>query len=560
MTVHLWRLCPSGTSDMASANSETAPRETTPPQLQSSDVPDAKQRKFDRQLRLWAAAGQKALEESHVLLVAGDGSGSNSSVAGVETLKNLVLPNVGHFTIADSATVTESDLGINFFLEPGSLGKSRAEETRRYLQELNPDVLGHSISESLSEWLPKQNSLLQYNLIIVCAPLPQEYLQRLSTYALEQSIPLMYMKSQGFYFTASVQLPAEFPIVDTHPDPDTIQDLRLLAPWGDLKAVEAELGDLTALADHEHGHVPWLLILLHYLEEWKQSRSGNYPSSFSEKKEFQKVVASKARTSNPEGGEENFDEAVAAVLKSLNPPQVGSGCKEMFKMESCTNLSQSSANFWLVANAIKQFYEKHSVLPLPGGLPDMKATSQGYINLQTIYKTKARNDVAEVTETVRKLESSLSRTSQITAIEIEQFCKNASFVRVLTNPTKQSIPELRLLNHDSKTLAQLPDMLTSYNSISEIFLAFNADIIPSSTVTELKNLEDEIEGGTLEERITNAIEEVKRSEGAELHNTSSIAGGMVAQEAIKLLTRQYVPVDGVVIWDGIRARTEVVKI
>ena len=61
---------------------------------------------------------------------------------GVETLKNLVLPGIGGFTIVDPATVTETDLGVNFFLEEESLGKSRAEETCRLLRELNPDVEG----------------------------------------------------------------------------------------------------------------------------------------------------------------------------------------------------------------------------------------------------------------------------------------------------------------------------------------------------------------------------------------------------------------------------------
>lgn len=536
---------------------EIAPREVTPPPIQA---PTAKERKYDRQLRLWAAAGQKALEESHVLLVVGNTSGSNSSVAGVETLKNLILPSIGNFTIADSATVSEADLGINFFLEQSSLGKSRAEEAVKFLQELNPDVQGHSISAPIEQWLSKQDSLLPYNLILICAPLPQEQLQRFSNYALEQAVPLVYVKSAGFYFTASVQLPQEIPIVDTHPDPDTTQDLRLLAPWDELRSAEKELGNLNTLSDHDHGHVPWLLILLHYLEEWKASHDDKYPSSFSEKKEFQKLVASKARTSNPEGGEENFDEAVAAILKSINSPQVGSGCRDMFKMHSCTELSQSSPNFWIIANAIKQFYEKHNVLPLPGGLPDMKATSSGYIQLQTIYKNKARADVSEVTETVRILETSLHKQSQIPAAEIEQFCKNASFVRVLTNPEKQPLLELRLQQHDPKTLSKLPATLTNYQTISEVLIALNVNAVPSDTLAELRQLIDEIEGTTIEERLNKAIEEARRCEGAELHNTSSIAGGVVAQEAIKLLTRQYVPVDGVVIWDGIRARTEVVKI
>jgi amyloid beta precursor protein binding protein 1 len=109
--------------------------------------PSSKERRYDRQLRLWAASGQQALEQSRVLLINSDGfiDGFNTpvgGVAGVETLKNLVLPGVGGFTIVDPAVVSETDLGINFFLEESSLGKSRAQETCTFLKELNPDVDG----------------------------------------------------------------------------------------------------------------------------------------------------------------------------------------------------------------------------------------------------------------------------------------------------------------------------------------------------------------------------------------------------------------------------------
>ena len=36
--------------------------------------------------------------------------------AGTETLKNLVLPGVGSFTIVDDANVSLSDLGNDFFV------------------------------------------------------------------------------------------------------------------------------------------------------------------------------------------------------------------------------------------------------------------------------------------------------------------------------------------------------------------------------------------------------------------------------------------------------------
>lgn len=122
-------------------NSRTAMAENigTPPILQG---PTAKEKKYDRQLRLWAASGQAALENAKVLLLQ-----SGSGVVGVETLKNLILPGVGSFTIVDETNVSELDLGVNFFLEESSLGRWRAEETCKFLQELNPEVKINALKE-----------------------------------------------------------------------------------------------------------------------------------------------------------------------------------------------------------------------------------------------------------------------------------------------------------------------------------------------------------------------------------------------------------------------------
>lgn len=113
--------------------------------------PSDKERKYDRQLRLWAAAGQHALEEAHILLL-----NSGSGTVGVETLKNLVLPGIGKFTIVDSEIVNEADLGVNFFLDEESLGQSRAKCCTELLQELNLDVR--------SDWFPRQKVFLSNKL------------------------------------------------------------------------------------------------------------------------------------------------------------------------------------------------------------------------------------------------------------------------------------------------------------------------------------------------------------------------------------------------------------
>lgn len=119
--------------------------------------------KYDRQLRLWGADGQKKLSEASILLI-------NATPAGTEALKNLILPGVGFITILDDQLVKERDLGTNFFVDHGSIGKSRAEVTKNLLLELNEDVRGDHIEENVSKYLSTKDTefFKQFTLIIAC--------------------------------------------------------------------------------------------------------------------------------------------------------------------------------------------------------------------------------------------------------------------------------------------------------------------------------------------------------------------------------------------------------
>lgn len=102
--------------------------------------PSAKEKKYDRQLRLWGANGQNRLEAAHLALF-------GATATGCEVLKNLILPSVGEFTVIDDKVVEEADLGTNFFLDEESIGESRAERTAAILGELNPDAKGSFIQD-----------------------------------------------------------------------------------------------------------------------------------------------------------------------------------------------------------------------------------------------------------------------------------------------------------------------------------------------------------------------------------------------------------------------------
>lgn len=117
--------------------------------------------KYDRQLRLWGADGQKKLSEASILLI-------NATAAGTESLKNLILPGVGFITILDDKLIEERDLGTNFFVTKDSIGKSRAEVTKELLLELNEDVQGDHIHEAPSKYITGKDTefFKQFKLVI----------------------------------------------------------------------------------------------------------------------------------------------------------------------------------------------------------------------------------------------------------------------------------------------------------------------------------------------------------------------------------------------------------
>jgi hypothetical protein len=93
----------------------------TPPLLNG---PTDKEKKYDRQLRLWAANGQQALEDAHILLL-----NSGSGTVGVETLKNLVLPGMVNVSEICMSELTVQVLESLLSLTAPSLLKLTLEST-----------------------------------------------------------------------------------------------------------------------------------------------------------------------------------------------------------------------------------------------------------------------------------------------------------------------------------------------------------------------------------------------------------------------------------------------
>ena len=251
-----------------------------------------------------------------------------------------------------------------------------------------------------------------------------------------------------------------------------------------------------------------------------------------------------------------------------------------------------SKNFWIIAHAIGDFYSSSGHLPLPGGLPDMKAQSADYIQLQNTYKAKARKDLTQVLETVRSSEKQLGRKSAIDEKEVEAFCKGAAFVKLVKGRPLRIAEEPSLaawsdrfkdVCREVKNEESLMPIYISflaydwylmynhfpprpYDESPEVESAYRAQVTKLMTGYSERFLElfrkalGESNLDSTKERIRNTIAELGRAGGAELHNISALTGGMVAQEVIKVITKQYIPIDNTCIFDGITSKTAVLNL
>lgn len=99
-------------------------------------------------------------------------------------------------------------------------------------------------------------------------------------------------------------------------------------------------------------------------------------------------------------------------------------------------------------------------------------------------------------------------------------------------------------------------------SLFPIFLALNATShVTSATSSDiLSTIEKNVPGTSSNLRVIAASKEVARAKGGELHNISALTGGMIAQEVIKIITKQYIPIDNTCVFDGIASRAQIFRL
>ncbi|GMH54540.1 hypothetical protein TrRE_jg13059, partial [Triparma retinervis] len=315
--------------------------------------------KYDRQLRLWGAAGQESLALSHVVLLGCEGT------VGCETLKNLILPGVGGFTCIDKEMWVVSS----------------------NLQELNPDVHGSFLVPdcSLDEFISND------------VPAASTVKTSLSEY-LKQS--------------------------DNVPYP-------LAAMPSTSGAKGTMIAGMPNMDQQQHGHVPYVALLMEALSRWRSSHSGAVPSTFAEKDEFRAALKGMSRDWNLEM---NFQEGVReAYTAYTNSPGVPEHVREMMERADVKNLTKDSTSFCVLLSALSSFTKSHAGMPpLNGSIPDMTSDSESYIKLQSLYFERSKKELEEFTCLVQgRLAEVGLPLSYIPPPSIATFAKNVPYLTVV---------------------------------------------------------------------------------------------------------------------------------
>lgn len=542
---------------------------TPSPGMPNSPLQSEKAKRYDRQLRLWGDHGQNSLEHASVCLI-------NATATGTEILKSLVLPGVGSFTILDPHKLTGEDVGNNFFLDSDFIGGCRGEVAMRLLLEMNHEVRGDFVQETVEQVMESNMSFFSsFSLVISCG-LPEKPLLTLSKLLWSENIPFLVVKSSGFLGYIRLQVREHY-IVETHPDNRTA-DLRLDSPWPELEAwLENQGGRLEKMTRQEHGHTPYPVILYRFLKQWRANHDGSIPANYKEKKEFKELIKTgllkREKNAEVDEDEENFEEAVKAVNTVITKSSIPSNTMKILNDDCAINIHAKSENFWVIANAVKRFVDLEKRLPVEGILPDMFSDSARYVELHNIYRERANHDAETVLRHIQQVLQSSNRSREvITETEVRRFCRESRFLRFERGCSLEA--EYSGAGSTSSLQAGLedPDSDALYYLVLRAADRYTSEYgsVPGETDPEVES--DTVKLKAIFSKLCSEaglhpppgqddhIQEICRYGGAELHSIAAFLGGCAAHECIKLLTGQFVPLDNIVVYNAVSGNVSTFKV
>jgi len=532
-------------------------------------------KKYDRQMRLWGAHGQKLLETGKIAML-------GSNVAAAEILKNCVLPAMGEFTVIDDAKVTIADLGNNFFVTQDDVGKNRAEIVTMWLTEMNEDVKGWAMVKNYVEMIDKESDKFKQYDIVVATQLYGESNRKLAKICWENKIPFISIQINGMMARMRLQYP-ELRIMESHPSNDRT-DLFI---WGEQLKSFPEMDefcnrfDITTDDVTLKAHLPCVAILAQYTKQYLEKHDNKLPETYKEKTEFKDEIGAM-------GDSENYLDAVHWASQCYLKPRIDKEIQAVLTDPKGEVLDGESKEFWILVRALRDFMDNEGAgfLPCSTNIPDLTMDSKSYVELKAIYKARAQRDFELIKGyTEKRLEELKKEKTAIKEEIIDRFVKNVRHLKVVrtksmeeeyTKPDTEQYDELFMdmsafeEKSDDDAKPYQPLMVHWYWAFRALDVFFDAEKrLPGSDTDKMEadvtslveiqkklfadnKVEQDVEEGCLSEMV--------RFGGAEIHNMGAFVGGVGAQVIMKVLLEQFYTFNHTYIFNGIHCDGQVISI
>jgi len=410
-----------------------------------------------------------------------------SSVDVCEALKNLVLPGIGYFDIVDNTVVTERDLGKNFFIT----SPNDVGKNRGEIVAKNLALLNPTCIGNSYYSIDKVD-VDQYTVVIISRNFQDEKL-----HAFLKSVRyLVHLESIGFLGRMRIRLNKAHVVLEPKSEEGRIDDLRIVRPWEELKNFSGKIFE-SPLSDMDMCHIPWLVLLIQSIESLD---SEILTSSCI-------IEALKKLGGHNFASGLNFKEAVDNVFRVTALCADKTVVAELEEqIQQYKDSEGQLGEVMKVICGIVKFFHKHNTLPLCGSsLPDMTSYTETYTELMKLYREKWEGDLREVKKLIGQDVDEYLLTSLVA---------NIRNIYILPPGDGNGTPQV----DEESQLDFIRALDGEYDAIVDARLK----------------------------------QEISRYQNAcELHAVSSVIGSVAAQEIVKLITNQFVPVDDTFVFNGI---------
>lgn len=455
--------------------------------------------RYDRQLRLWGTDGQLKLSSATVLCF-------GSSAAACEVLKNLILPGLGSVIVVDDALTRERDLGSNFFLDSSHLGLNRAKAVVQYLSELNPTVrcVGYS---SVSEIPPDVNA----HVVVLVNGWIKNYMAKDTV---DKSYYTIAVESVGFLGRVCIYATKPHVVLEPKSEEGRLGDLFIAHPWLALRDYIDSFDFSPNAVEIELFHIPWLVILA----------KACMTTSARDRKSLLSAIVS---LENGRLGGLNFDEARHSVFRLTALAWDDEILSDIARIisEYGNDPTRTVDDLVGVLKAVEIFHKRRGSLPLSGPtIPDMVSTTDSYTELVDLFRTKFDADVTEIVALCAAerpiVEKVVTNLRNLTVMEFERMYEGL-------NDSAHS-PDAKRHNGDDVAMEE-----SCFDDPEQEEIVRLLDGLPVDEASLMKQEFDRYSGGV------------------ELHAVSAVVGSVAAQEIVKLVTNQFVPIQKSFVFNGI---------